>query len=183
MTVVLLHGYSAPPSGARTQIHFFFLPPLAPLPPALAASAFLFPRTASNPTTPSTVTSTTPAKGEISPEEVAVAASSANAGKATRAPVIAAFTAAATFAAGRVFSALMTGALLSAAIALQTEAVRDLARGPAPRESAGETMGAANARTDIFRIERALPGVVRCAWRWNARALFGGELFPATGLA
>ena len=100
-----------------------------------------------------------------------------------RAPVIAAFTAAATFAAGRVFSALMTGALLSAAIALQTEAVRDLARGPAPRESAGETMGAANARTDIFRIERALPGVVRCAWRWNARALFGGELFPATGLA
>ena len=45
MTVVLLHSYLAPPSRGRKEIHFFFLPPLAPLPPALAASAFLFPCT------------------------------------------------------------------------------------------------------------------------------------------
>ena len=183
MTVVLLHGYSAPPSGARTQIHFFFLPPLAPLPPALAASAFLFPCTASNPTTPSTVTSTTPAKGEISPEEVAVAASSANAGKATRAPVIAAFTAAATFARGADLLGVDDGRLVVGRHRRrQTEAVRDLARGPAPRESAGETMGAANARTDIFRIELSASGA--CGVRGGGTpGRFSVAIFPATGLA
>ena len=98
--------------------------------------------------------STTPAKGEISPE-VAAAASSASAGRATRAPAIAAVTAAATLPAGRVVSA--ESSLSCAAIARQTAGARGLARGLAPRESAGATVGLAIARMDIVRIKRADP--------------------------
>ena len=39
-------------------------------------------------------------------------------------------------------------------------------------------MGAANARTDIFWIERALPGWVEVWVEAERRALFGGEPFP-----